>query len=94
MIFNFPVFSFFPHSCRYLIEQGADVASVNNDGELAVDIAESDEMEDLLHAVLKERGLHFTYEFLMKLWFGPRTIRIGALCPLSVQASPHLQGDN
>lgn len=41
---------------RYLIEQGADVAAVNNDGELAVDIAESDEMEELLHAVLKEKG--------------------------------------
>ncbi len=42
--------------CRYLIEQGADVAAVNNDGELAVDIAESDAMEDLLLAVLKEKG--------------------------------------
>lgn len=41
---------------RYLIEQGADVAAVNNDGELAIDIAESDEMEDLLQAVLKEKG--------------------------------------
>lgn len=44
---------------RYLIEQGADIAAVNNDGELAVDIAESDEMEDLLHAVLKDKGIVF-----------------------------------
>ncbi|XP_065226131.1 protein phosphatase 1 regulatory subunit 12B isoform X3 [Planococcus citri] len=42
---------------KYLIEQGADIAAVNNDGELAVDIAESDEMEDLLHAVLREKGI-------------------------------------
>ncbi|XKL63604.1 hypothetical protein PGB90_005968 [Kerria lacca] len=42
---------------KYLIEQGADVAAVNNDGELAIDIAESDEMEDLLQAVLKEKGI-------------------------------------
>lgn len=33
---------------RYLLEAGANISSVNNDGELAVDISESDEMEDLL----------------------------------------------
>lgn len=37
---------------------------MNNDGELAVDIAESDEMEDLLNAVLKEKG-----QYLIIYWF-------------------------
>jgi protein phosphatase 1 regulatory subunit 12A len=35
-------------SFRYLIEEKADVSAVNNDGELAIDISESDEMEELL----------------------------------------------
>jgi len=33
---------------RYLMDNNADVAAVNNDGELAIDISESDEMEELL----------------------------------------------
>ncbi|XP_052127137.1 protein phosphatase 1 regulatory subunit 12B isoform X10 [Frankliniella occidentalis] len=41
---------------KYLIEHGANVAAVNNDGELPLDIAESDEMEELLldHITTKE----------------------------------------
>ncbi|XP_077528968.1 myosin binding subunit isoform X1 [Haemaphysalis longicornis] len=35
---------------RYLIENGADVSRVNNDGDLPIDIAESEEMEELLQA--------------------------------------------
>ena len=31
---------------KFLLEHQADVAAVNNDGELAIDISESDEMED------------------------------------------------
>lgn len=42
---------------KYLIEHGANVAAVNHDGQLAVDIAESDEMEDLLKAEIKEQGM-------------------------------------
>ncbi|CAK1554631.1 unnamed protein product [Leptosia nina] len=42
---------------RYLLENGADVAAVNYDGELAVDIAESDEMEDLLQKAIDEKGI-------------------------------------
>ena len=34
--------------CRYLLDHGASVSAVNNDGELAIDISESDEMEELL----------------------------------------------
>jgi len=33
---------------RYLLDHGSNVAAVNNDGELAIDISESDEMEELL----------------------------------------------
>lgn len=74
----------FPLFYRYLIEHGADVASVNNDGELAVDIAESDEMEDLLHAVLKEKGwniwkpgdkiVHFQKEMISGTDAGPDSV--------------------
>lgn len=42
---------------KYLIEHGGNVAAVNHDGQLAVDIAESDEMEDLLKAEIKEQGM-------------------------------------
>jgi len=41
---------------RYLIEHGANVAAVNNDGELPVDIAESDAMEDLLQEHIDAKG--------------------------------------
>ncbi|XP_075228730.1 myosin binding subunit isoform X3 [Lycorma delicatula] len=43
---------------KYLIENGGDVAAVNNDGDLPLDIAESDEMEDLLQQHLDERGIN------------------------------------
>ena len=33
---------------RFLLDHGSTVAAVNNDGELAIDISESDEMEELL----------------------------------------------
>ncbi|XP_044002864.1 protein phosphatase 1 regulatory subunit 12B isoform X10 [Aphidius gifuensis] len=42
---------------KYLIEQGCNLAAVNNDGELAVDIAESDEMEDLLQQHINKAGI-------------------------------------
>ncbi|XP_014290213.1 protein phosphatase 1 regulatory subunit 12A isoform X6 [Halyomorpha halys] len=42
---------------RYLIEKGANVAAVNNDGELPVDVAESDEMEDMLQQQIEELGI-------------------------------------
>lgn len=43
---------------RYLIEKGCNLAAVNNDGELALDIAESDEMEDMLQQHINEAGLY------------------------------------
>ncbi|GLH15594.1 Uncharacterized protein GBIM_20011 [Gryllus bimaculatus] len=42
---------------RYLIENGGDVAAANNDAELPVDLAETDEMEELLREVLIDRGI-------------------------------------
>jgi ankyrin repeat protein len=42
--------------CRYLIEKGANVAAVNNDGELPLDIAEINAMEQLLQEEVDKRG--------------------------------------
>uniref|UniRef100_A0A182PMH7 ANK_REP_REGION domain-containing protein n=1 Tax=Anopheles epiroticus TaxID=199890 RepID=A0A182PMH7_9DIPT len=42
---------------RYLIENGTDLASINSDGELAVDLASSDAMEDLIQHHLDEQGI-------------------------------------
>lgn len=46
---------------RYLLENGGDVAAVNYDGELPVDIAESDAMADLLQEVIDEKGQYTSY---------------------------------
>lgn len=43
-------------SFRYLIEHKADVAAVNNDGELPIDIAETEAMEELLEHETQTRG--------------------------------------
>jgi len=43
---------------RFLIDHGANVAAVNNDGELAIDISESDEMEDLLQKEINVRNIN------------------------------------
>lgn len=42
--------------CRYLIEKGANVSAVNNDGELAIDISEGDDMEDMLFNDMEAKG--------------------------------------
>ncbi|KAG7187601.1 hypothetical protein KM043_016667 [Ampulex compressa] len=42
---------------KYLIEKGCNLAAVNNDGELALDIAESDEMEEMLQQHINEAGI-------------------------------------
>lgn len=44
---------------RYLIEHGGNVAAVNNDAELPLDIAESDEMEDMLQQNINAQGKAF-----------------------------------
>ncbi|XP_076169891.1 myosin binding subunit isoform X4 [Ptiloglossa arizonensis] len=42
---------------KYLIEKGCNLAAVNNDGELALDIAESNEMEDMLQQHINKAGI-------------------------------------
>lgn len=42
--------------CRFLIDAGANVAAVNNDGDLSIDLAEGDDMEQLLEDVMEEQG--------------------------------------
>lgn len=42
---------------RYLIEHNSDVAAVNNDGELPIDIAETEAMEELLERETQLRGM-------------------------------------
>ena len=42
---------------RYLIEHNSDVAAVNNDGELPIDIAETEAMEELLERETQLRGI-------------------------------------
>ena len=39
-----------------MLEHGANVSAVNNDGELAIDISESDEMEELLQKEIDKQG--------------------------------------
>lgn len=41
---------------RFLIERGARVDIVNNDGELPIDIADTDEMESLLQSEIFKQG--------------------------------------
>ena len=45
-----------PVSCpvRFLVEHGADIAAVNNEGELPLDLAEEDEMEEYLQDQLRK----------------------------------------
>jgi protein phosphatase 1 regulatory subunit 12A len=42
---------------RYLIENGADLAAVNSDGELPMDIAGTNAMADLLQRYIDEQGI-------------------------------------
>ena len=43
---------------KYLLEYQANVSAVNNDGELAIDISESDEMEELLQKEIDKQGIN------------------------------------
>lgn len=45
-----------PHLPRYLLSHGANIAAVNSDGDLPLDLAESDAMEALLKAEIARRG--------------------------------------
>lgn len=41
---------------RYLLEHGANIAAVNSDGDVPLDIAEADNMETLLRSEIGKRG--------------------------------------
>lgn len=41
---------------RYLLSHGANIAAVNSDGDLPLDLAESDAVEGLLKAEIARRG--------------------------------------
>jgi len=43
---------------KFLLEYKANVSAVNNDGELAIDISESDEMEELLQKEIDKQGIN------------------------------------
>lgn len=45
-----------PPTPRYLLSHGANIAAVNSDGDLPLDLAESDAMEGLLKAEIAYRG--------------------------------------
>lgn len=45
-----------PVFCRYLLEQKANVAAVNNDGDLAIDICEDNEMRKILQEEMDNQG--------------------------------------
>lgn len=47
---------FFALVHRCLIDHGADVAAVNNEGELPLDLAEEEDMEDLLTDEIERLG--------------------------------------
>ncbi|BFZ09867.1 hypothetical protein BsWGS_12903 [Bradybaena similaris] len=47
----------FTEIARYLINHNANVAAVNNDGDLPIDIAENDEMENLLQDEMNKRDI-------------------------------------
>ena len=69
-MFQFSNDLYFKIFCRFLLEQGANVSAVNNDGELAIDISESDEMEELLQKEIDKQGMIFQFhEKIIKLFF-------------------------
>ena len=45
---------------RYLLRNNANVAAVNNDGDLPFDICEEDDMEKLLQEAMDEQGRPFS----------------------------------
>ena len=47
-------------SSRYLISIGASVSAVNNDGELAYDLAEGEAMEILISDEMEKQGAALT----------------------------------
>jgi len=55
--------------CRYLIDKGARLDAVNNDGELAVDLADGSDMENLLSDTMETQGAILPYRTFSKFKF-------------------------
>jgi len=47
--------------CRYLIEKGGRLDAVNNDGELPIDLADGNDMENLLSEAMETQGAISVY---------------------------------
>ena len=52
--------------CRYLLNNGAHPALVNADGDTPFDIAEDEEVQDLLQSAIDSQGSHYPelYSFI------------------------------
>lgn len=46
---------------QYLIENGADLAAINSDGDLPIDLATSDEMRQLIEMHIEKQGNDFKW---------------------------------
>lgn len=42
--------------CRILLEKGADLLAVNNEGEIPADLAEEEEMDEFLEEEMEKLG--------------------------------------
>ena len=47
------------NNCRLLLEAGADIACVDNEGHLPLDKAEEDDMRQLLATWMRKKGAYF-----------------------------------
>lgn len=56
IIYKDTIITMYLFACRYLIDKGANVAAVNIDGELPIDISEGDDMEQLLQEEMERNG--------------------------------------
>ncbi|ELW64742.1 Protein phosphatase 1 regulatory subunit 12C [Tupaia chinensis] len=61
---------------RYLLSHGANIAAVNSDGDLALDLAESDAMEGLLRAEIASRVLSPAFSMTLHSQLGPHYLDI------------------
>lgn len=48
---------------QYLIECGADLAAINSDGELAIDLSNNERMEHLLQKYINEQSKNYHHFF-------------------------------
>lgn len=61
---------------RYLLSHGANIAAVNSDGDLPLDLAESDAMEGLLKAEITRRGGPVREQLRRSVCFFPSEVEV------------------